>query len=216
MRNYTDRDVRRDADMQRGFAPEDNMPGEIRRTERLRSREIGYRLAESAITTGAPVDVAALLIAVPHDEPKPERQWAARLQDAELCGDQRVCSMPVRGCRMHGDTLVWRAGEWACRVPKCRGRVAHRLQRRHCDLSAVAVIDYPSGHQRRVCAGHLASEQAVWADTPTDAPTIQVNALAAIGPADTPDGPSLADSTAGIEPTGAAGRPRLTVVDGGR
>lgn len=209
MRTYTKFDARRDAAMPRGFAPEDNMPGEIRRAERLRSREIGYRLAESLITHGAPADVVALLIAVPHDEPKPERQWAARVEDAQLCGYQRTCSMPVRGCRTHGDTLVWRAGEWACRVPKCRGRLARRLQRRHCDLSAVAVIDYPSGHSRRVCAGHLASEQAVWADTPPDAPTIRVtpaadaadNAVDAAGP----------DAVAGV-----TGRPRLIVLDGGR
>lgn len=206
--------------MPRGYAPEDNMPGEIRRAERLRSREVGYRLAESLITHGAPAEVAALLIGVPHDEPTPERQWAVRVADAQLCGDRRRCSMPVRGCRRHGDTVVWRFGEWSCRVPKCRGRLARRLQRRHCDLSAVAVIDYPSGHQRRVCAGHLVSERAVWADSPADAPTIRVTPLAT-GPADTPaDG--AADSAAGTVPDAAAGviggtpRPRLTVVDGGR
>lgn len=197
--------------MPKGFAPEDAMPGEIRRAERLRSREVGYRLAESLITHGAPVEVAALLIGVPGDVPE-SRQWAVRVEDAALCGNRRVCSMPVRGCRTHGDTVVWRFGEWSCRVPKCRGRLARRLQRRHCDLSAVAVIDYPSGHQRRVCAGHLASEQAVWADTPDDAPSIRVTPLS-IGPADDA-ADSAADTAAGV--TGGTGRPRLTLVDGGR
>ncbi|MGH3517329.1 MAG: hypothetical protein ACRDQ7_07915 [Haloechinothrix sp.] len=155
--------------------------------------------------------MAALLIAVPHDEPKAERQWAVRVQDAELCGDVAVCSMPVRGCGRHVDTVVWRAGEWACRVPKCSCRLARRLQRRHCDLSAVAVIDYTSGHQRRVCAGHLASEQAVWADTPADAPTIRVTPLITGLAA-----PAYTTSPAGAGTIAGAGRPRLTVVDGGQ
>ncbi|SDC20483.1 hypothetical protein [Actinokineospora iranica] len=209
MSNYAGSDVRRDAAMPRGFAPEDGMPDEIRRTERLRGREVGYRLAESLIIHGAPAEVAALLIAVPHDEPDAERKWAVRVEDAELCGDRRRCSMPVRGCRHHGDTVAWRYGEWVCRVPKCRGRVARRLQRRHCDLLTVAVIDYPSGHQRRVCAGHLASEQAVWAEAPAETPTIRVTPV--------PTGPAAEADTAST--AGAAevpGPSRLTVVDGGR
>jgi hypothetical protein len=159
----SDNDLRRDAAMPAGFAPEDHMPDAIRRTQQLRNREAGYRLAESLITHGAPVEVVASLMAVPHHEP-PARQWAVRVQDAELCGDQRTCSMPVRGCRTHGDTLAWRAGAWRCRVPQCRGHRYANEQRRHCAERAVAVIDYPSGYQRRVCAGHLASERAVWAD----------------------------------------------------
>ena len=170
---YTDADVRRDATWPRGFAPEDHMPLAIRRAERLRSREIGYRLAESLIAHGAPVDVVALLMAVPREERSEQRRWAVRVREAELAGDVGVCSMPVRGCRAHGDTLVWRAGEWRCWVPKCRGYQCAKQQRRHCDQRRAAVIDYPSGHQRRVCAGHLASECAVWADAPQDA-TIRV------------------------------------------
>jgi hypothetical protein len=210
VRTYTKFDARRDADMPRGYAPEDAMPGEIRRTERLRTREVGYRLAESLITHGAPVEVAALLIAVPRHEPE-HRQWTVRVRDAELCGDARVCSMPVRGCRRHGDTLEWRAGEWRCRVPKCRGYRFHKDQRRHCDQPATAVIDYPSGHQRRVCAGHLASERAVWADAPADAATIRVTGLAAHTADQTSDA-----AGAGTTSAAGAGRPRLVVLDGGR
>lgn len=169
MHTYTDADVRLDAAWPRGFAPEDNMPPEIRRAERLRSRETGYRLAESLIASGAPVETAALLMAVPGGERTPERQWAVRVAEAELAGDTRVCSMPVRGCRAHGDTLEWRKGQWRCRDPKCCGYRDATQQRRHCDQPRVAVIDYPSGHQRRVCAGHLVSERAVWADAPQDA-----------------------------------------------
>ena len=72
MRTYTKLDERRDAAMPRGFAPEDEMPGEIRRTERLRSRGPRYRLAETVVAEGGAGEVAALLIAVPHDEPKPD------------------------------------------------------------------------------------------------------------------------------------------------
>lgn len=171
--SYTDADVRNDAAWPRGFAPEEQMPPEIRRAERLRSRETGYRLAESLIAHGAPVETVALLMAVPHEERTPERQWAVRVAEAELAGDTGVCSMPVRGCREHGDTLEWRKGQWRCRVPKCRGYQYAKQQRRHCDQPRVAVIDYPSGHQRRVCAGHLASERAVWADAAGDV-TIRV------------------------------------------
>jgi hypothetical protein len=133
-RGYTDADTRRDAAWPRGFAPEDNMPPEIRRAERLRSRETGYRLAESLIAHGVPVETAALLMTVPREERTPERQWAVRVQEAELAGDTRVCSMPVRGCRTHGDTLEWRAGQWRCRVAKCRGYQHAKAQRRHCDF----------------------------------------------------------------------------------
>jgi hypothetical protein len=178
-RNYTDADARRDAVWPRGFVPEDNMPREIRRAERLRGRETGYRLAESLIAHGVPVETAALLMAVPHEERTPERRWAVRVAEATLAGNRRVCSMPVRGCRAHGDTLEWRAGQWRCRVAKCRGYQYAKAQRRHCDQRAVAVIDYPSGHQRRVCAGHLVSERAVWADAPEDA-TIRVTPVLAV------------------------------------
>ncbi|GAA5109277.1 hypothetical protein [Haloechinothrix salitolerans] len=178
-RGYTDVDVRNDAAWPRGFAPEEQMPPEIRRAERLRGRETGYRLAESLIAHGVPVETAALLMAVPHEERSEQRQWTVRVQEAELAGDTRLCSMPVRGCREHGDTLVWRAGQWRCRVPKCRGYRPAKHQRRHCDHRAVAVIDYPSGHQRRVCAGHLASERAVWADAP-EGVTIRVMARLAV------------------------------------
>lgn len=203
---YRDRQVRRDAEMPRGYAPEDAMPDAIRRTERLRTREVGYRLAESLITHGASPEVAALLIAVPHHVSQ-QRQWAVRLTDARLCGDTRRCGMPVRGCRLHGDTLAWRAGEWRCRVPKCRGSRYPEDQRRHCELRAVAVINYPSGHQRRVCAGHLSSEQAVWEDSPADAPTIRVTDLATETARRSPD---MISDAVGV------GRPRLTVVDGGQ
>ncbi|HEU0087331.1 MAG TPA: hypothetical protein VFQ77_06750 [Pseudonocardiaceae bacterium] len=178
-RSYTDADVRNDAAWPRGFAPEEQMPDEIRRAERLRGRETGYRLAESLIAHGVPVETAALLMAVPHEERSEQRRWAVRVEEAELAGNTRVCSMPVRGCREHGDTLEWRAGQWRCRVPKCRGFRHAKQQRRHCDLPAVAVIDYPSGHQRRVCAGHLASERALWADAPGDA-TIRVTLRLAV------------------------------------
>jgi hypothetical protein len=203
---YRARDVRRDAAMPTGYAPEDAMPDEIRRTERLRTREVGYRLAESLITSGVSPEVAALFIAVPHHVSQ-QRQWALRVADAELCGDTRRCCMPVRGCRRHGDTLEWRAGEWRCRVPKCRGFQYPNDQRRHCDQRAVAVIDYPSGHRRRVCAGHLVSEQAVWVDTPADAATIRVTEVAA---------PIAVGSAEKVGDAAGAGRPRLTVVDGGR
>ena len=149
------------------------MPPEIRRAERLRGRETGYRLAESLLAHGAPVETAALLMTVPHDPRSRQRQWALRMDEAELAGDTRLCSMPVRGCREHGDTLAWRADRWRCRVPKCRGYRHAEHQRRHCDQRCVAVIDYPSGHQRRVCAGHLASERALWTDAPEDA-TIRI------------------------------------------
>lgn len=172
-RTCTDADVRRDAEWPRGFAPEDHMPPEVRRAERLRGRKTGYRLAESLIAFGVPVETAALLMAVPHQERTEGRRWAVRVEEAELAGDAGVCSMPVRGCRAHGDTLEWRKGEWRCRVPKCRGYQHVKQQRRHCDQPAVAVIDYPSGYQRRVCAGHLTSERAVWDEEPPEV-TIRV------------------------------------------
>lgn len=173
---YSNSDVRRDAAWPRGFAPEDLMPPEIRRAERLRSREAGYRLAESLIAHGAPVEVVALLMTVPYEERYDQRRWAVRVDEARLAGDVRLCAMPVRGCRAHGDTLEWRAGRWRCRVPRCQGHRHLKQQRRHCDQRCVAVIDYPSGYWRRVCAGHLVSERAVWADAPPDV-TIRVTEL---------------------------------------
>ncbi|MFC0434911.1 hypothetical protein [Kutzneria buriramensis] len=181
-RTYTEFDVRRDAAWPSGFAPEDHMPAEIRRAERLRARETGYRLAESLIAHGAPVDVAALLMPVPYEERSPERRWTVRVEEATLAGDTRRCSMPVRGCRRHGDTLEWRYGGWRCRVAKCQGYQYAKRQRRHCDQPRVAVIDYPSGHRRRVCAGHLASERAVWAEAAEDV-TIRVTQCRVAGEA---------------------------------
>lgn len=102
---YTNADVRLDAAWPGGYAPEDHMPPEIRRAKRLRSRESGYRLAESLIAHGVPVEVAALLMAVSHQEQSEQRQWTVRVDEARLAGDVGVCSMPVHGCREHGDTL---------------------------------------------------------------------------------------------------------------
>src|SRR5436189_3748745 len=104
---YRDADVRRDAAMPSGFAPEEALPLAVRRAERLRGREAGYRVAEALLRHGAPVEVAAFLMAVPRHLPEQRRQ-AWREREAELCGDVRVCSMPVQGCRIHGDTLAWR------------------------------------------------------------------------------------------------------------
>lgn len=195
---YTDSDVRRDAAYPAGYAPEELMPLEIRRTERLRGREIGYRLAESLIVHGAPIEAAAQLMAVPHQVRTEDRRWAVRMEEARLCGNLTMCAMPVRGCRDHGDTLAWHKGGWKCQVPKCRGGFWIGEQRRHCDRRCVAVIDYPSGHQRRVCAGHLASERAFWATQPAGA-TIRV----AHGPA-----PVDVDSAAGGGLVGARGDDR--------
>ena len=169
---YRDVDVRRDAAMPSGFAPEEEFPVAFRRAERLRGREVGYQLAEVLLVHRAPVSAAASLMEVPYHVP-PQRRAPWRAREARLCGDVRVCSMPVQGCRIHGDTLAWRKGAWRCTVPTCRGVRAVNDQRRHCPEPAAALIDYPSGHHRRVCAGHLASERAMWADAPTDA-TISV------------------------------------------
>ncbi|MEU0531272.1 hypothetical protein [Amycolatopsis tolypomycina] len=171
-RRYRDADVRRDAVMPAGFAPEEALPLVFRRAERLRGREVGYQLAETLLVHGAPVSTAAALMEVPYYV-REQRRQAWREREARLCGDVRKCSMPVQGCRIHGDTLAWRKGAWRCTVPTCRGQRAVNDQRRHCAEPATALIDYPSGHHRRVCAGHLASEQAVWADAPADA-TIRV------------------------------------------
>ena len=101
MRTYTKLDERRDAAMPRGFAPEDEMPGEIRRTERLRSRGPRYRLAETVVAEGGTADVAALLIAVPHDEPKPDAtdqppQCATRGDSRATRGDSRATRAATR------------------------------------------------------------------------------------------------------------------------
>ncbi|WP_329049988.1 hypothetical protein OG738_44050 [Amycolatopsis sp. NBC_01488] len=165
---YRDADVRRDAAMPSGFTPEAALPPAFRRAERLRSREVGYQLAEALPTHGAPMSVAAALMEVPHHVPARRRQ-AWREREARLCGDARVCSMPVTGCRAHGDTLAWRKGAWRCTVPTCRSVRAVKDQRRHCPEPAVALIDYPSGHHRRLCAGHLVSERTVWAAAPVGA-----------------------------------------------
>src|SRR5213076_683833 len=61
---YRDADVRRDAAMPSGFAPEEALPLAVRRAERLRGREAGYRVAEALLRHGAPVEVAAFLMAV--------------------------------------------------------------------------------------------------------------------------------------------------------
>ncbi|MFI5587219.1 hypothetical protein ACIA5G_19375 [Amycolatopsis sp. NPDC051758] len=170
---YRDTDVRRDAAMPSGFAPEEALPVAFRRAERLQGREVGYRLAEALLVHGAPVSVATSLMEVPRHLPEQRRQ-AWRKREARLCGDVRVCSMPVTGCRTHGDTLAWHKGAWRCTVPTCPSERAAKDQRRHCPEPAAALIDYPSGHNRRVCAGHLASERALWADAPAEA-TIRVS-----------------------------------------
>jgi hypothetical protein len=171
--------------MPREFAPEEQMPADIRRAERIREREAGYQLAEWFVGHGGSVRCAALLlIPLPRNERNPQMQWRVRLEEAILAADTTVCSMPVRGCWTHGDSLEWRAGQWKCRVPKCRGYCQPKKQRRHCESPRVASIEYPSGHRRRLCAGHLLSEQALWADTPPGAPTIRVTAWPPVTPAE--------------------------------
>ena len=70
---YRDVDVRRDAAMPSGFAPEEEFPVAFRRAERLRGREVGYQLAEVLLVHRAPVSAAASLMEVPYHVP-PQRR----------------------------------------------------------------------------------------------------------------------------------------------
>lgn len=179
MSRYSRRDVTRDTQWPPGFAPEEQLPEEVRRAERLRDREIAYLRAEKMIHEGAPPDVAVECLSWPGvqrpTEPSEDRPWEFDqwVSEASLAGDPEVCSMPVRGCPIHGDSVAWGKVDWRCRMSTCRWFLNAKDQRRHCEFPRVALIDYPSGHRRRVCHGHLASERAYWAAQPPDT-TIRV------------------------------------------